>query len=128
MFPSFGSPEDIAALTQLAKKWEIDLTAPNVAGEQATFASIEAASKRVAQAVFQHVCQDLAAKQVALLQGPQPCPTCGTRCPTEVRRRTLNTGECPVEIDEVVGHCHEPGCRRDFFPSASPARSASARL
>jgi len=128
MFQSLGSPEDVAALTQLAKKWNIDLTASNVAGEQATFASIEAASTRVAKVVFQHVCQDLAAKQVALLQGPQPCPTCGTRCETEVRRRTLNTAEGPVEIDEVVGHCKEPGCRRDFFPSASPTRLASARL
>ena len=128
MFQDCNSPEDMAALTQLAKKWKIDLTASDVAGEQASFASIEKASSQVAKVVFRHVCQDLAAKQVALLEGPQPCPTCGTLCKLKVQRRKLTTAEGLVEIDEAVCHCHEPGCRRDFFPSASPTGTASARL
>ena len=47
------------------------------------------------------------------------CPQCERRCELQLKRRTVLSGDGPVDLQEVVGHC--PCCRRDFFPDAGNA-------
>lgn len=126
MFESSWSEEDQLAVERLAKKFGVNLQAAEVAGEEASFTSIELAARRVGQAVTRRVTEDLALQQTRLLDQPQPCPTCQQLCEVEVRRRPLTTGDGPVELSESVCHCS--ACRRDFFPSAGPLEASSARL
>jgi hypothetical protein len=45
-----------------------------------------------------------------------PCPKCGKRCKLHPKKRKVVSGDGPVELQELAGHC--PCCRRAFFPSA----------
>ena len=45
------------------------------------------------------------------------CPTCGTRCQVETKRRQVTSIDGPVMLDEATARCG--ACRRSFFPSAS---------
>ena len=47
------------------------------------------------------------------------CPQCGRRHTLEPKKRTVTSGDGPVEIIELVGDC--TCCRRAFFPSAGDA-------
>jgi hypothetical protein len=42
------------------------------------------------------------------------CPTCGTRCETDRKKRSVTSIDGPLRVEEPVAHC--PRCRRDFFP------------
>ena len=126
MFGSQWSAEDETALERIAEKLGIDLQADDIAGEQATFATMEAAASRIGHAVTKHLLEDLALKQTQLLHEPQPCPTCQKLRPVSIRDRILATAEGPVELPETVCHCSD--CRRDFFPSTHPTETASTRL
>jgi hypothetical protein len=126
MFGSQWSAEDEASLKKIAKKIGIDLQADDIAGEQATFATLEAAASKIGHAVTKHLLEDLALKQTELLHEQQPCPTCQRLCPVSVRDRILTTAEGPIELTETVCHCS--ACRRDFFPSTHPTETASTRL
>lgn len=44
------------------------------------------------------------------------CPACETRCQLQPKKRSLLSGDGPLELQELVGHC--PCCRRDFFPAS----------
>jgi hypothetical protein len=44
------------------------------------------------------------------------CPQCGGRHTLQPKRRTVTSGDGPVELVELVGDC--TCCRRAFFPSA----------
>jgi hypothetical protein len=48
--------------------------------------------------------------------GTASCPACRRRCETNVTKRTVTSGDGPVELQELTAHC--PSCRRAFFPSA----------
>jgi hypothetical protein len=126
MFGSQWSAEDEVSLEKIAEKLGIDLQAEDIAGGQATFATMEAAASRIGRAVTKHLLEDLALKQTQLAREPQPCPTCQKLCPVSIRDRTLTTAEGPVELSETVCHCS--ACRRDFFPSTHPTETASTRL
>ena len=126
MFQSSWSAEDQQALDNIAKKIGINLQAGDLAGEEATFASIEAAASKIGQAVTRHVMEDLAIQQTRLLDQDQACPSCQKLCPVKVTDRTLMTAEGPVNLPETVCHCS--ACRRDFFPSTRPAETAPTRL
>jgi len=126
MFGSSWSAEDQQALERIAEKIGVDLQALDLAGEQASFASIEEAASKIGQAVTRHVMEDLAIQQTQLLDQAQPCPTCQKLCDVEVRQRTLNTAEGRIELPETVCHCS--ACRRDFFPSTRPLETAPTRV
>ena len=126
MFQDTWTDEDQQAVEQLAKKFGVDLAAEQVAGENATFAQIEAAASRLGKAVTRQVTQDLALQQTALLDQPQPCPTCGKLCDVEVRQRKMTTADGPIELRETACKCS--ACSRDFFPSACSLGTASTRL
>jgi hypothetical protein len=48
------------------------------------------------------------------------CPSCGTRCQTVRKKRSVTSIDGPLTMEEPVGYC--PACRRDFFPPAGSAR------
>lgn len=126
MFRDSWTAEDQRAVEHLAKKFSVDLDDQRVTGENATFASIEAAARQLGRAVTRHVTQDLALRQTQLLAEPQPCATCGKLCAVGIDDRQLTTGDGPIELHEAVCHC--PACRRDFFPSTRSLGTASARV
>jgi hypothetical protein len=126
MFQSTWTDEDQRIVERLAKKFGVDLNDPKVAGENATFASIEAAAGQLGKAITRQITQDLALQQTKLLDQPQACPTCGTLCQVEVRQRDLTTGDALIELPETVCQCS--ACRRDFFPSTRSPGTASTRL
>ncbi len=47
------------------------------------------------------------------------CPKCGGRHTLQLKERMVVSGDGPVELLELAGHC--PCCRRAFFPSAGNA-------
>jgi hypothetical protein len=47
------------------------------------------------------------------------CPQCGEWHTLELKKRTVMSGDGPVELIELVGDC--TCCRRSFFPSAGNA-------
>ena len=86
------------------------------AGKAVHFSQIEAAAHRVGVQLSCRI-QERTAREVAA-DSPReaPCPTCGAACRLEIKRRTINSTDGPVEVWEPCGHCTR--CRRDFFPSA----------
>lgn len=44
------------------------------------------------------------------------CPTCGTLCELQAKKRSMKSIDGTFPIQELKGHC--PSCRRDFFPSS----------
>jgi len=48
------------------------------------------------------------------------CPQCGGRHTLELKKRTVTSGDGPVELIELIGDC--TCCRRAFFPSAGNPR------
>ena len=85
--------------------------------EDVRFHVLESAGHALGRAVAQATTERLTLARAERLAGPQPCPTCGRRCPVVHRERELETVDGPIELREPVCHC--PACRRDFFPSAS---------
>ncbi len=83
-----------------------------------TFSDIE----RTAQAVGQRVAALITADALASAAEEQAefaaCPQCGHRTRVTRQKRELHTLDGPVDYREPAAHC--VGCRRDFFPSASP--------
>ena len=126
MFESSWSEEDCQVFERVAKKLGIDLEAIDLAGEEATFTSIEDAASKIGRAVTKHVVEDLAIKQTKLLAQAQPCPSCQKLCDVQDRVRSLTTGDGTADIHETVCHCSV--CRRDFFPSTRSAEAPPAWL
>ncbi|MBW3600590.1 MAG: hypothetical protein KY475_25420 [Planctomycetes bacterium] len=126
MFDDSWSQEDQLVVERLAKKFGVDLKADELAGAEATFTSIETAARKIGQAVTRRVTEDLAIQQTQLLEGPQPCPTCGKSCEAGFKERELTTGDGPIELREAVCHCS--ACRRDFFPSTRSLEASPTRL
>ena len=85
--------------------------------EDVRFHVLESAGHALGRVVAQATTERLALTRAERLSGPQPCPTCGRRCPLVHRERRVETVDGPIELREPVCHCS--ACRRDFFPSAS---------
>jgi hypothetical protein len=85
--------------------------------EDVKFHVLESAGHRLGRAVAQGATERLALARAERLTKPQPCPTCGRRCPVTHRERELETGDGAIELQEPVCHCSV--CDRNFFPSAS---------
>lgn len=76
---------------------------------------IEEAAHRVGREISRMVQERHLGEVVARQHSTGACPTCGSRCDLSPRKRTVTSGDGPIELQELIGHC--PGCRRDFFPS-----------
>jgi hypothetical protein len=85
--------------------------------EDVRFHVLESAGHALGRAIACVATERLTLARAERLSEPQPCPSCGQRCPLVHRHRPLETIDGPIELPEPVCHC--PACRRDFFPSAS---------
>jgi hypothetical protein len=94
--------------------------------EDVRFHVLESAGHALGRAVAQAATERLTLARAERLLEPQPCPTCGRRCPLVHRERELETVDGPIELCEPVCHCS--ACRRDFFPSASGVGARPAEL
>jgi uncharacterized protein with PIN domain len=98
-------------------KVELDLAQGKVPREGVPhYILIEEAAHEVGQMVSrmaQEIHMDqLAARQVSVAR----CPECGSRCELVPKKRGITSGDGPVALQELKGHCSV--CRRDFFPDA----------
>jgi hypothetical protein len=85
--------------------------------EDVRFHAMESAGHALGRVVARATTERLTLARAQRLSEPQPCPTCGRRCPVVHRERELETIDGPIKLHEAACDC--PACRRAFFPSAS---------
>ena len=117
--PRFTS-EELRQLHDLARQWAKIVSkrafGDDGPGLDVDFRTFEQIATAAAHGLTEGTLQLLLQQQADKLPDEQPCPTCGTRCPTESRARPLAAAGATVEQVERIAHC--PDCRRDFFPPA----------
>lgn len=94
--------------------------------EDVRFHVLESAGHELGRAVGRATTEWLTLVRAQRLSEPQPCPTCGRRCPVAHRERELESVDGPIKLRETVCEC--PACRRVFFPSASRLGPGSTKL
>jgi hypothetical protein len=112
--------EELAQLRALAAQWGKIVSkrafGDNGPGLDVDFRTMEQIATAAAQGLTEGTLQLLLEQQAHKLPEHQPCPDCGTLCPTEPHTRALTAQGAQVEQVERIAHC--PACRRDFFPPA----------
>lgn len=83
------------------------------------YSVIEDAAHEFGCQVSRLVQQRRMAELVAERPASGRCPSCGSVQPLKVKKRTLTSGDGPVELSELKAYC--PSCRRAFFPAARNA-------
>ena len=115
------SPEELQAVTRLAKQWG-KIVVRHAFGEQGPgldvdFAQMEEVACAAARGVTEGSLEVATAQQGQFLGEKQPCPQCGKLCAVGSEERPLRAKGGVVSLREPKCYC--PTCRRDFFPSAS---------
>jgi hypothetical protein len=124
------SPEELQAVTRLAKQWG-KIVVKHAFGEQGPgldvdFAQMEEVAGAAARGLTEGALEVATAQQGQLLGEKQPCPKCGKLCTVGSAERLLRASGGVIPLREPKCHC--PTCRRDFFPSASRTEAGRARL
>ncbi|WP_246522792.1 hypothetical protein [Gemmata palustris] len=83
-------------------------------GLDVDFRAMEQIATAAARGLTEGTLELLLQQQADKLSTEQPCPACGTLCPTTPHTRPLTADGAEVEQTERKAHC--PDCRRDFFP------------
>jgi len=114
------TPEQLAAITDLAKQWG-KIVARNAYGDggpglDVDFDQMEQVAAAATAGLAAGTLEHLAEQQARQLPGELPCPTCQESRPVERRLRHVVARGATVTLQEPVAHC--PACRRDFFPPA----------
>jgi hypothetical protein len=112
------SPEQLAALEELAQQWG-KIVANRAYGEDGPgldvdFDQMEQVAAAVTRGLARGTLEQLAGQQAQRLPGELPCPTCQKSCPLKTRARQVIARGATITLQEPVAHC--PACRRDFFP------------
>jgi len=108
--------EKLESLLKQATAVASELQSVEQGGGTPHFDDIELPAHELGQRLSRMIQSDRAC-EVALAEAEQlSCPDCSSRCKAEVRRRTVNSMDGPIEIAETVAKCRQ--CRRSFFPSA----------
>ena len=115
------SPEEMQAVTRLAKQWG-KIVVKHAFGEQGPgldvdFAQMEEVACAAARGLTEGALETATTQQSQLLGEQQPCPQCGKLCRVGSQERPLRVKGGVVPLREPKCYC--PTCRRDFFPSAS---------
>lgn len=118
MTPPPYSPEELEQLRRLAAEWG-KIVSQRAFGDEGPgldvdFRSMEQIAAAAARGLTEGTLQLLLEQQAQRLPEQQPCPDCGTLCPTEPHKRALTAQGAEIEQVERIAHC--PRCRRDFFP------------
>ena len=124
------SPEELQAVTRLAKQWG-KIVVKQAFGEQGPglevdFAQMEEVASAAARGLTEGALESATAQQGQLLGAKQPCPQCGKLCMVGSEERSLRAKGGVVPLCEPKCYC--PACRRAFFPSASGAEAGRAWL
>ncbi len=124
------SPEQLAAVTDLAKQWG-KIVARNAYGDTGPGLDVDfdqmeqiavAATAGLAAGTLEH----LAEQQARQLPAELPCPTCQRSCPVARRPREVVARGATITLREPVAHC--PACRRDFFPPTDQPPAGCPRV
>jgi hypothetical protein len=112
------SPEQLAALEELAQQWG-KIVADRAYGESGPdldvdFDQMERVAAAVARGLTRGTLERLARRQAQQLPDELPCPTCQQSCSVQTRPRQVVARGATITLQEPVAHC--PACRRDFFP------------
>lgn len=112
------SPEQLAALEELAQQWG-KIVANRAYGEggpdlDVDFDQMEQLAAAVSRGLTRGTLEQLAQRQAQQLPEQLPCPTCQKSCPLKTRPRQVVARGATITLQEPVAHC--PACRRDFFP------------
>lgn len=124
------TPEDLQAIHEQARRWG-KIICKQAFGEQGPGTDVDLTlMEDVAVAALRGlVAGTLEAatnQQAAQLGSHQPCPDCGQPCLVRHEPRTVTVRGGTFEQLEPVCSCTR--CRRDFFPSASPAAPGQSCL
>lgn len=116
--------DELRQLHDLARQWAKIVSrrafGDDGPGLDVDFRTFEQIAHAAAHGLTEGTLQLLLEQQAAKLPPDQPCPACGTLCPTRPSSRTLTARGAEVTQTEPVAHC--PACRRDFFPPAGAPR------
>lgn len=119
------SPEELRELHDLAARWAqiVSKRAFGDAGPglDVDFRTFEQIATAAAHGLTEGTLRLLLEQQAGKLPGQQPCPHCGTVCPTKPHTRPLTAQGAELQQVERIAHC--PDCRRDFFPPAGSSGS-----
>ena len=123
------SPEELQAITDLARQWG-KIVVRRAFGEQGPsldvdFAQMEEVARAAAQGLTAGALEEATSQQGQQLGEKQPCPTCGRLCTVSSEERPFRVKGGVIQLREPKCHC--PTCRRDFFPSASHAEVGCGR-
>lgn len=115
------TPEQLAAITDLAKQWG-KIVARNAYGDDgppldADFDQMEQVAAAATAGLAAGTLEHLAEQQARRLPDALPCPTCQKSCPVGARSRKVVARGATITLREPAAHC--PACRRDFFPPAA---------
>ena len=124
------SPEELQAVTRLAKQWG-KIVVKQAFGEQGPgfdvdFAQMEEVACAAARGLTEGALEVATTQQGQLLGEKQPCPQCGQLCTVDSAERPLRASGGVIQLREPKCYC--PTCRRDFFPSASGVEAGRAWL
>ena len=115
--------KDLAEIHALARQWG-KIVVRRAFGDQGPgldvdLDAMEQVAAAAAAGLTAGALEEATQKQAQQLPQQQPCPSCGRPCPTQPQPRPVVVRGGQFLHHEPVGYC--PACRRDFFPSASPA-------
>lgn len=114
------TPEELQQLHELARQWAKIVSkrafGDDGPGLDVDFRTFEQIATAAAQGLTEATLQLLLEQQAGKLPAEQPCPHCGTLCPTKPHTRPLTAQGAEIQQVERIAHC--PDCRRDFFPPA----------
>ncbi|MBP3953735.1 hypothetical protein J8F10_37050 [Gemmata sp. G18] len=114
------TPEELRQLHDLARQWAKIVSkrafGDDGPGLDVDFRAMEQIATAAARGLTEGTLELLLQQQADKLSTEQPCPACGTLCPTTPHTRPLTADGAEVEQTERKAHC--PDCRRDFFPPA----------
>ena len=112
------SDKELQELHSLARGWAkiVSKRAFGDAGPglDVDFRTFEQIATVAAQGLTEGTLELLLEQQADKITDQQPCPGCGSMCPTRPHTRTLTTKQGQVQQHEPIAHC--PACRRYFFP------------
>ncbi len=119
------TPEQLGAITDLAKQWG-KIVARNAYGEggpglDVDFDQMEQIAAAATAGLAAGTIEHLAEQQARRLPDESPCPACRKVCPVNTRPRQVVARGATITLQEPVAHC--PACRRDFFPPTTPPQT-----
>ncbi|MDY3553318.1 hypothetical protein R5W24_002419 [Gemmata sp. JC717] len=119
------TPEQLGAITDLAKQWG-KIVARHAYGDSGPGLDVDfdqmeqiaaAATAGLAAGTLEH----LAERQAQRLPDESPCPACQKPGRLSTRPRQVVARGATITLQEPIAHC--PACRRDFFPPTTPPQT-----